>query len=118
MHSFPFLFSFHIRFISPLPARDPAMDCLQGWIIIKPVTGALISSSQVRHDMLIREASQILMEGGSCALQLGRWIGAAENAGAGHGPSSGCGGAQVDFVRLESACAAVQYDSVERPLAS
>lgn len=69
---FPFSFSFHIRFISPLPARDPAIDRLQGWIIIKPVTSAQISSSQVRHDMLIREASQILMEGGSRALQLGR----------------------------------------------
>ena len=62
------------------------------------------------------------MEGSSCALQGGRvlgcWRGAAENAGARHGPSPGCGGAQVDLMRLEPACAAVQDHSGERLLVS
>lgn len=122
---FHFHVEFHIRFISlsplQLPTPNPATDCLQGRVIINPVTSAQISSPQVRHNMLVREASQILMEGSSCGLQgcrvLGCWRGAAEDTGARHGPSPGCGGAQVDLVRLESACAAVQDNSEERLLA-
>lgn len=79
-HAFVPISNFHFRFIT-LPTHNPTMDHLQGRVIVKPVTSAQIRSSQVRHDMLVCEARQILMEGGSCALQccrvLGCWRGAA-----------------------------------------
>lgn len=33
---------------------DPIENHLQRWIFVKPMTGAHIGSSKIRHDMLVR----------------------------------------------------------------
>lgn len=107
MHSF--------RFVGSLPAPDPAADSFQGRVIVKPVTGPHVSSSKIRDGIVVRDSSKVLVKRSRGSLQCRCVLCccplAAQDVGAGRGPSSGRSGSQIDLVGLVAACATVKDHS-------
>jgi hypothetical protein len=65
-----------VRFhVSSLPTRNPATDRFQRRVVIKPVACSHIRCAEVRNNVVIGDAIEVLVKRGRSALQGGGFVG-------------------------------------------